>query len=67
MSILIAKIVQLEECDIYMTEIIETACEQLQCKLSGAPRVSLLLLLDRFILTLAFQVFAWILLPNIIE
>jgi hypothetical protein len=36
MSILMAKIVQLEECDIYMTEIIETACEQLQCKLLGA-------------------------------
>jgi hypothetical protein len=31
-----AKIVQLEECDIYMTEIIETAWEQLQCKLLGA-------------------------------
>jgi hypothetical protein len=29
MSILMAKIVQLEECDIYMTEIIKTACEQL--------------------------------------
>jgi hypothetical protein len=29
MSILMAKIVQLEECDIYMTKIIETVCEQL--------------------------------------
>jgi hypothetical protein len=37
MSILMAKVVQLEECDLYMTEIIETACEQLQCKLLGAP------------------------------
>jgi hypothetical protein len=37
MSVLMAKIVQLEECDVYMTDIIETACEQLQCKLLGAP------------------------------
>jgi hypothetical protein len=37
MSTLMAKIVQLEECDIYMTKIIETACEQLQCNLLGAP------------------------------
>jgi hypothetical protein len=37
MSILMAKIVHLKECDIYMTEIIEIACEQLQCKLPGAP------------------------------
>jgi hypothetical protein len=37
MSILMAKIVQLEKCDIYMTEIIEIACEQLQYKLLGAP------------------------------
>jgi hypothetical protein len=36
MSILMAKIVQLKECDIYMTEIIETTCEQLQSKLPGA-------------------------------
>jgi hypothetical protein len=27
MSILIAKIVQIEECDVYMTEIIKTACD----------------------------------------
>jgi hypothetical protein len=45
MSILMAKIVQLKECDIYMTKIIETACKQLQCKLLGAPRVFLLLFL----------------------
>jgi hypothetical protein len=37
MSILMAKIIQLKECDIYMAEIIETGCEQLQCKLPGAP------------------------------
>jgi hypothetical protein len=36
MSILMVKKFQLEECDIYMTEIIETACEQMQCKLPGA-------------------------------
>jgi hypothetical protein len=46
MSILVAKISQLEECDIYMTEIIESACEQLQCKLTRAPECLLLLLLD---------------------
>jgi excinuclease UvrABC nuclease subunit len=40
MSNLMAKIVQLEECDAFLTEIIESACEQLQCKLLGAPRVS---------------------------
>jgi hypothetical protein len=39
MSILMAKIVQLKECDVYMTEIIEISCEQLQCKLSGAPPI----------------------------
>jgi hypothetical protein len=32
MSILMAKVVQLEECDLYMTKIIEAASEQLQCK-----------------------------------
>jgi hypothetical protein len=37
MSILTAKIVQLEVCDVYMSEIIETSCEQLQCKLLRAP------------------------------
>jgi hypothetical protein len=36
MSILMAKVVQLEECDLYMTEIIEAASEQLQCKSLGA-------------------------------
>jgi hypothetical protein len=38
MSILMAKLVQLKECDAYITEIIESACEQLQCKLPGALR-----------------------------
>jgi hypothetical protein len=32
MSILMAKNFQLKNCNIYMTKIIETACEQLQCK-----------------------------------
>jgi hypothetical protein len=31
-----AKVVQLEECDLYMTEIVEAASEQLQCKSLGA-------------------------------
>jgi hypothetical protein len=39
MSVLMVKIVELEEWDIYITEIIESACEQLQCKLPGAPSV----------------------------
>jgi hypothetical protein len=29
MSVLMAKIAQLEECDVYMTKIMETGCEQL--------------------------------------
>jgi hypothetical protein len=37
MSALMAKVVQLEEYDIYMIEIIETTCEQLQCKLPRVP------------------------------
>jgi excinuclease UvrABC nuclease subunit len=45
MSVLMAKIVQLEECDAFMTENIESACEQLQCKLLRAPECFLLLLL----------------------
>jgi hypothetical protein len=32
MSTTIAKITQLEEWDLYMTEIIESACKQLECK-----------------------------------
>jgi hypothetical protein len=67
MSILMAKIVQLKKCVIYMTEIIETAREQLQCKLPGAPKCLCCLLLVQFILTLASQVFAWILLPKTVE
>jgi hypothetical protein len=38
MSVLMAKVVQLEECDLYMTEIVEAASEQLQCKSLGAPK-----------------------------
>jgi hypothetical protein len=36
-SILVAKIAQLKEWDTYITEIIESTCEKLQCKLPGAP------------------------------
>jgi hypothetical protein len=54
MSILVAKIAQLKEWDIYITEIIESACKQLQCKLPGAPECLLLLVLVRYILTLCF-------------
>jgi hypothetical protein len=34
-SDLMAKIIHLEECDAFPIGIIESACEQLQCKLSG--------------------------------
>jgi hypothetical protein len=36
-STLIAKIVHLEECDLYMIEFIEVMSGKLSCKLSGAP------------------------------
>jgi hypothetical protein len=49
MSVLMAKVVQLEECDLYMTEIIEAASEQLQCKSLGSPRV----FLSQFLFVLA--------------
>jgi hypothetical protein len=32
-----AKIAYFEECDAFVTEIFESACDQLQCKLPGAP------------------------------
>jgi hypothetical protein len=40
LSALMAKVVYLEECDLYMTEIIEAASKQLSCKLLGAPGYS---------------------------
>jgi hypothetical protein len=43
MSDLMAKIVQLKECDAFIIEIIESTCKQLQCKLPGAPECFLLL------------------------
>jgi hypothetical protein len=46
---LMAKIIHLEECDAFLVEIIESACEQLQCKLPGAPECFLLLLLIRHV------------------
>jgi hypothetical protein len=54
MSILMAKIVQLEECDAFLIGIIESACEQLQCKLLIAPECLLLLLLVLYVLTSCF-------------
>jgi hypothetical protein len=36
-SDLMVKIIHLEECDAFLIGIIESACEQLQCKLLGAP------------------------------
>jgi hypothetical protein len=54
MSVLMAKIVQLKDCDAFLTDIIESACEQLQCKLLGAPECLLLLLLVSYILTSCF-------------
>jgi hypothetical protein len=41
MSILMTRIVQLEECDLYMIEIIEVASEQLSCKFAWSPLVFL--------------------------
>jgi hypothetical protein len=38
-SNLMAKIVHLEESDAFLVEIIESACEQIQCKLPGAQSV----------------------------
>jgi hypothetical protein len=36
-SDLMAKIIHLEECDSFLIEIIESACEQLQCEFLEAP------------------------------
>jgi hypothetical protein len=41
-SDLMAKIVHLEECDAFLVGIIESACEQLQCKFLKAPECILL-------------------------
>jgi hypothetical protein len=48
-SDLMAKIVHLEECDAFLVDIIESACEQLQCKLPEAPECFLLLPLIRHV------------------
>jgi hypothetical protein len=66
MSILMAKIVQLKERDIYMTEIIKTTCEQLQCKLPVAPSVFVVTLVLIY-LDSCFPLFLWILLLKIVE
>jgi hypothetical protein len=65
MSTAVAKITQLEEWDLYMTEIIESACKQLECKLPGAPEYVFVfgIILDLF----ASQVSAWTLLLKIVE
>jgi hypothetical protein len=34
---LVAKVMHLEECDSYLIEVIESACEQLKCKFSCSP------------------------------
>jgi hypothetical protein len=41
MSVLMAWILQFEECDLYMTKIIEVASEQLSCKFAWIPLVFL--------------------------
>jgi hypothetical protein len=41
-SDLMAKIIHLEECDSFLVEIIESACEQLQCEFLEAPLCFLL-------------------------
>jgi hypothetical protein len=66
MSILMAKIVQLKERDIYMTDIIKTTCEQLQCKLPVAPSVFVVTLVLIY-LDSCFPLFVWILLLKIVE
>jgi hypothetical protein len=54
MSVLMAKIVQLEDFDAFLSGIIESACKQLQCKLLIAPECVLLLLLVSYVLTSCF-------------
>jgi hypothetical protein len=49
-SDLMAKINHLEECDAFLIGIIGSACEQLQCKLLGAPEFLLLRLLVSYLL-----------------
>jgi hypothetical protein len=54
-SDLMARIIHLEECDAFLTGIIESACEQLQCKLLGAPECLLLHLFSFIFLNLLFS------------
>jgi hypothetical protein len=54
-SDLMAKIVHLEECDAFLIGIIESACEQLQCKLLRAPECFLLRLFRFICLNLLFS------------
>jgi hypothetical protein len=36
-SSLVAQVMHLQECDSYLVEIIESACEQLKCEFSSDP------------------------------
>jgi hypothetical protein len=52
---LMAKIIHLEECDAFLIGIIESACEQLQCKFFGAPECLMLCLFSFIHLNLLFS------------
>jgi hypothetical protein len=50
-----ANIICLEECDAFLIGIIESACEQLQCKFLRAPECLLLCLFSFICLNLLFS------------
>jgi hypothetical protein len=54
-SDLMARIIHLKECDAFLIGIIESACEQLQCKRLRAPECLLLRLLSFIYLKLLFS------------
>jgi hypothetical protein len=58
---LMAKIVHLEECDSFLVEIIESACEQLQCEFLGPPLVFFCVLVVLY--TLISLIFRYLLEP----
>jgi hypothetical protein len=45
---LVAQVMHLKECDSFLIDFIESACEQLKCKFSTDPLEFLLLLLDLY-------------------
>jgi hypothetical protein len=45
---LVAQVMHLKECDSFLIDFIESACEQLKCKFSADPLEFLLLLLDLY-------------------